>query len=65
MDMKKLKKDIEELMRLSHDDEAAHSFEDGLREDVLMEIAEGNPEGQEMAKEVLKTSEIIFARWCA
>ena len=47
------------------DDEAAHSREDRLRQEVLEAIAEGSEDAQDLATAVLKTSEIKFTRWCA
>ncbi len=48
-----------------YDDEAAHSEEDKLREQVLEAIVEGSPDPVALAKVALKTREIDFARWCA
>ena len=48
------------------DDESAHSAEDGLRAEFIALVAEvGSPELAEMAREVLKTDDIRFCRWCA
>ncbi len=50
----------------SHDDEAAHTLEDELREHVLRAIADGtceDPKG--CAEEALKSNNIKFERWCA
>jgi hypothetical protein len=65
MTLKELKKEIKKIKVCAHDDESAHSSEDRLRHAVLEEIARGNKNGRELAKEVLKTSDIDFARWCA
>jgi hypothetical protein len=56
---------VERIRKMQDDDESAHSAEDGLREQVLEAIAAGAPDAVTLAKEVLKTSEIHFARWCA
>ena len=64
--LKIIKKNIEELKKM--DDESAHSQEDRLRGLVLEDIASGKytkEECQIFAKEVLKTREIKFERWCA
>lgn len=45
--------------------EDAHGMEDQLYEDVLREIADGNPHAAELAREAIKTQEIRFARWYA
>lgn len=65
MTLKELKKRIKMIQEIAHDDEAAHSMEDDLRDEVLREIAKGSAEACQLAKEVLKTSKIDFARWCA
>lgn len=44
------------------DDEAAHSCEDRLHQDVLRALAE---QGNELAIEALKTLDVAFARHCA
>jgi len=63
-----IKNSVRELKKMRDDDESAHSFEDELRGSVLKDIASGKyskKECQEFAREVLKTSKIDFARWCA
>ena len=47
------------------DDEAAHSREDELREDVLQAIADGADNAQALAKLALTTNDIVFCRWYA
>jgi len=59
------KNSLKELKIMAGDDEAAHSFEDDLHEKALQEIADGIENPSEIAKEVLKTKKIRFARWCA
>jgi hypothetical protein len=56
---------IRATMREYDDDEAAHSAEDRLREQVLEAVAYGAPNAKELAEAVLKSSEIDFSRWCA
>ena len=68
MTLKDIKDEIKKIKDEAWDNEMAHSNEDSLREDVLEEIASGNLSKEEcilFAKEVLKTSNISFARWCA
>lgn len=66
MTLEELKKRIEEEIKgEQHDDERAHGNEDDLRHEVLEAIANGVPNAQELALEVLKTSKIDFSRWCA
>jgi len=65
MTLKELKEKIKRLENMKDDNEIAHLLEDDLREIVLKEITKGNPEGQKLAEEVLKTSKINFTRWYA
>ena len=59
-------KDIETLKGLVDDDERAHSFEDGLHEEVLKAIAEGRCEDPAKAAALaLTTRNIEFCRWYA
>ncbi len=62
---------VGEIMRLANheqDDEAAHSAEDQLREDVLQLIADGligGDEARHYATVALSTNACEFNRWCA
>ena len=57
---------VEQIRRFASDDEAAHSEEDELHQQVLALIADGGcPNPQRWAELVLKTREMDFARWCA
>ncbi len=57
---------IERIKELTHDDEAAHSCEDALHQDVLRAIADHECQEPELcAKMALESAEIDFARWCA
>jgi len=47
------------------DPEVSHSLEDKLYKEVLEAIAKGAENPSELAKEVLKVSELNFARWYA
>lgn len=47
------------------DDEAQHSHEDSLWEDVLLAISAGADNPRELATEALKTKKLGFQRWCA
>jgi hypothetical protein len=53
-----------ERMR-SLDDELAHGSEDSLRDAVLQAIANNEPNAVELARAVLKTNDLDFARWRA
>lgn len=57
---------IKEIEEKRWDDEAAHNLEDALMADFIMFVQENGDETlSTMAKEVLKTSDIPFERWCA
>ena len=66
MNIETIRAYVEQIERTRRDGEAAHSMEDGLRNEFIEFIAEHGPEDlAEMAKEVLKTNEIEFSRWYA
>lgn len=53
---------------MAEDDERAHSLEDKLHKEVLLQIATGAIAGTtaaEVAAEALKTKQIDFTRYCA
>jgi len=56
---------IQEIRDKRWDDEVAHSNEDALRRAFIETIAKRQDELGELARLVLSTSEIEFARWCA
>jgi len=61
-------KEVETIMNISADDEAAHSMEDNLHFWFICCIGASMYEKEEMieiANIVKSTSEINFARWCA
>ena len=65
MTTEEIMRTIQEISRLSEDDEVAHSMEDELWENVLKAISEGAPNAAELAAYALKTKNISFSRWCA
>jgi hypothetical protein len=65
MNLQDVKNNVLKIYEMKGDDESAHSEEDNLHQEVLRQVANGNPEAKEMAKEALKTLEIDFCRWCA
>jgi len=66
MDIKYIKERIRTIRYYSSDDEMSHSLEDGLYEEFVRHVAkESAGDMQKMAKEVLKTQRLKFARWCA
>lgn len=66
MDLEYVKQQVAKIEAMKGDDEAAHSAEDGLRAEFIALVSEvGPPELAAMAREVLKTDEIGFCRWCA
>lgn len=56
---------IRNIKNISNDDEKAHSLEDKLRNEILEEIAAGNPLATDLAKLALITNDIDFDRWYA
>ena len=66
MTLDDVRKRVDEIRRVSWDDEVAHSREGDLHIDVLRAIADGAAEDPKaMAKLALETCDIDFARWCA
>lgn len=66
MNIEIIQKRIEKIKECAWDSEVAHGDEDSLYEDFIRFVAVDGPEPfSAMAKEVLKTQEIIFSRWCA
>ena len=66
MNVKDVLEKVQEIKMMAHDDEAAHSREDDLHQDVLRAIAEGRCDDQSACAEAaLKTLDIDFSRWCA
>jgi hypothetical protein len=56
---------VDYLRTIAADDEAAHSYEDGLRERVLWLIAHGHGRADSLASAALMTNSVEFSRWCA
>ena len=66
MDIEEIKATVAKIAKESDDDERAHDDEDQLYIAFVKAVAESDLESwNEMAKEVLKTHDIKFARWCA
>ena len=66
MDAKYISEKIKLIESIGDNDpEVSHSLEDNLYKEVLEAIANGAENPSELAKEVLKVSEINFARWYA
>lgn len=65
MSVKEVTIEVERIRAMAGDDESAHSAEDRLHVRVLMAIAAGADNAQDLAIEALKTHDIEFARWCA
>ena len=66
MDLEYVAAQVAKIDAMKDDDEAAHSAEDVLRAEFIALVAEvGSTDLAAMAREVLKTDEIEFARWCA
>lgn len=65
MTQKEIFNRIEEISVNKRDDEKAHSMEDSLYADFIAFVAERDDELGVMAKMVLTTKELDFARWYA
>ena len=66
MNVAEVRRRVKRIKLIALDDEAAHSYEDELWDDVLSAIARGkvaNPAG--VAAAALATKDIAFSRWCA
>jgi len=60
-----VRQEVERIRACAGDDEAAHSYEDDLRHKFIEYVASQGGQLAEMAKLVLSTTDIDFARWCA
>ena len=57
---------VAKISSVSGDDEVAHGMEDDLYEEFVRYVALAGPSVlSEIAKKVLSTKELDFARWCA
>ncbi|MBD8087046.1 hypothetical protein HUK49_03580 [Limosilactobacillus sp. c11Ua_112_M] len=65
MNLKEVKKTVNNIKESVVDFEGAHELEDDLYEAVLKEVVSGNPESKEMARIALQTKEINFPRYCS
>jgi hypothetical protein len=66
MKIEDVKKCVAAIEAMKDDDESAHDAEAALYASFIQHVAEtAGGELAEMAREVLKTSDIEFARWCA
>ncbi|MEY8531592.1 hypothetical protein [Lactobacillus taiwanensis] len=66
MDIKDVIDQVKEIKDKELDPEVAHLLEDNLYEQVLNEIAFGKcSNSKKIAKEALKTKDILFRRWYA
>lgn len=66
MNVEECKKRVDFIREIAWDDESAHGNEDQLHHDFIQHIANSEyGELSEMAKEILKTDDIDFERWCA
>jgi len=66
MNLRKIEDRVADIKAAIDDDEMAHCAEDNLRLDFIKHISKtGTKEQRKMAREVLKTEEFDFSRWCA
>jgi hypothetical protein len=56
---------VEKISQSSEDDEMAHAYEDSLMLRFIEDIALRDDELGEIARIILTTREINFARWCS
>ncbi len=65
MKLEDIKKSIEEIKTEAGDDEMQHGLEDALYVAFIRFISESKSPYKDMAKEILKTEDLDFSRWCA
>lgn len=68
MNLEYIKQSLKDLEKISDDDEMAHSVEDSMYQDFVDFVSKGDFDKSElikMSKELLKSQDIDFARWCA
>ena len=66
MDLKHIQKIIKQIKNQAGDDEGAHSLEDDLYHNFIEWLSQTRKDDIGiMAKEIIKTEKIDFARWCA
>lgn len=66
MKLEDVKKAVAEIEAMKGDDESAHNAEDALYGAFVQHVADtAGGELAVMAREVLKTADIDFSRWCA
>jgi UDP-N-acetyl-D-mannosaminuronate dehydrogenase len=66
MTLEEIKEKLKYIKKISGDYENAHSYEDALMRQFIAHVAGvADAELAEMAKEVLKSSDINFSRYCA
>lgn len=66
MNVEKIREEVQLIRGCASDAERAHELEDALMLTFIKHVEEaGSPELQEMAREILKTEDIEFPRWCA
>lgn len=66
MDINTIQQRVRHIEQCKGDYECAHGMEDQLMQDFIKHVAEkGSPKLKAMAREVLKTEDIDFPRYCA
>jgi len=65
MDRDYIEREIKAIADIAADDESAHSREDRLRAWFIWSLSQRTDEIGELAKLILTTDKIDFARWCA
>lgn len=65
MTLDEIEKRLQEIRRISHDDEAAHSCEDSLLIEFIEYVVTRGGDLGAMAAKVLEVADVEFNRWCA
>ena len=65
MKVKEAEQRVEEIEDIKTDDESAHSAEDSLRRDFIIHVAKRKDAIGNIARIILRTENMNFARWCA
>lgn len=63
MNLENIKKRIKKIKNIQDDDEVAHRMEDDLYTNFIKYVSKRRDKIGIMAKEILKTKRIDFARW--
>jgi hypothetical protein len=66
VNLERVKMEVDEVSQMSADNEKAHALEDSLYHSFVTHVAIHGPSDlSEMAREILRTEDMDFARWYA